>query len=44
MYVAVNKQDESIVRNFTWTEEDELIIDDQVVSPDDWEIVEIYCC
>ena len=40
MYLAVNKQNPNEVHSFTWTECDELIINNQVVNPTDWDIVE----
>jgi hypothetical protein len=38
-YYAMNKDKDLF--QFTWTEDDKLVIDGVIVSPDDFEIVEI---
>jgi len=39
MYIAINKQTLSPYE-FKWTEDDKLIINNQEVNPDDYEIIE----
>ena len=39
MYLAINKKDPNEYHSFTWTENDELIINGYAVDPMDWEIV-----
>ena len=41
MYLAINKQDNNEAHSFTWTENDKLIINNQIVNTNNWEIVEV---
>jgi hypothetical protein len=40
MYLAINKHDTNEVHSFTWTEDDKLIVCEQIANPNDWDIVE----
>jgi hypothetical protein len=40
MNLAVKKTDPNEVHCFTWTEADELMINNKLVNPIDWEIIE----
>lgn len=41
MYLAVNKKNRQEVHSFTWTKDDELVINGGIVDTGDWEIVEV---
>jgi hypothetical protein len=41
MYIAINKTNHLEFHNFTWTEDNKLIVNGKQVNPEDWDIVEI---
>ncbi len=41
MYIAINKTNPEEYHNFTWTEDDKLIVNGQEVDPNDWEVIEV---
>jgi hypothetical protein len=41
MYIAINKANHLEFHNFEWTQDNRLIINEEYVNPDDWDIVEV---
>lgn len=41
MFVAVNKKNRQEVHSYTWTPNDELVINGAIVDEGDWDIVEV---
>lgn len=41
MYIAVNKKNPQEAHSFTWTKDDELVINKFIVAKEDWDIIEV---